>query len=57
MMPCSMFEKVILVETVEQARKKEQLLKKNKEAARALLLEVSAIQVYYVTERKNEFTD
>lgn len=57
MMPCSMFEKVILVETVEQTRKKEQLLKKNKEAARALLLEVSAIQVYYVTERKNEFTD
>lgn len=57
MMPCSMFEKVILVEAVEQTRKKEQLLKKNKEAARALLLEVSAIQVYYVTERKNEFTD
>ena len=52
----SLIERVLLIETIEQARKKEELLRKNKEAARNLLLEISRSQVAYVTERSNEST-
>lgn len=50
----SLIEKVLILETIEQARKKEELLAKNKAAAHSLLLEISRSQVSYVTERKNE---
>ena len=54
MLPCSLLERVRIIDTIEQARKKEELLQRNREAARALLLEVSRSQVSYVTEKKNE---
>ena len=57
MLPCSLIERVLVIDVVEQARKKEALLQKNKEAARQLLLEVYASQVSYVTEKVNESTE
>jgi len=56
MRPCSLIERVLIIDTLEQARKKEELLQKNKAAARNLLLEISRSQVSYVTERTNEST-
>ena len=57
MLPCSLIERVLITDTLEQARKKEELLRRNKEAARNLLLEISRSQVSYVTERQNESTE
>lgn len=57
MLPCSLIERVLIIDTLEQARKKEELLRRNKEAARNLLLEISRSQVSYVTERQNESTE
>ena len=54
MLPYSLLERVLIVDTIEQARKKEEMLRRNREAARAMLLEVSRSQVSYVTEKKNE---
>lgn len=54
MQPCSLIERVLVLETIEQARKKEELLRRNKEAARELLLQISRTRVSYVTERTNE---
>lgn len=56
MRPCSLIERVLIIDTLEQARKKEELLQKNKAAARNLLLEISRSQVSYVTQRTNEST-
>lgn len=56
MRPCSLIERVLIIDTLEQARKKEELLQKNEAAARNLLLEISRSQVSYVTERTNEST-
>ena len=54
MLPCSLIEKILVIDTVAQARKKEQLLQKNREAARALLQQIQGTQVSYVTVKKNE---
>ena len=54
MLPCCLIEKVLIIDTIAQARKKEELLQKNREAARALLQQIQGTQVYYVTVKKNE---
>lgn len=54
MLPCSLIERVLIIDTIAQAKKKEELLKKNKEAARAILQQIQGIQVSYVTMKKNE---
>lgn len=54
MLPCFQIEKVLIIDTVAQARKKEELLQKNREAARNLLQQIQGTQVSYVTVKKNE---
>lgn len=56
MLPCSLIEKVLVIDTVAQARKKEELLQRNKEAARTLLQQIQCTQVSYVTVKKNEYS-
>lgn len=57
MMLSSSLERILIIDTVQTATKKKALLEKNRELARALLLEITSKQVSYVTERKNESTE
>lgn len=53
MLPCSLIEKVLILDTIAVATKKLELQRKNREAARNLLQEIQRSQVSYVTTRKN----
>ena len=57
MMLSSLLERTLIIDTVQTAAKREELRQKNKDLARALLLEITSKQVSYVTEKKNESTE